>query len=62
MAKDQIIVLNQAGSTTEIDLIIAGVLKPRYSLLSGMGFKITLAPPGADCSTRSDNTCSNNGS
>ena len=44
-ARSQVMVLNQPGSTTEIDLIIAGVLKPRYSLLSGMAFKITLAPP-----------------
>ena len=44
-ARSQVMVLNQPGSTTEIDLIIAGVLKPRYSLLSGTAFKITLAPP-----------------
>ena len=44
-ARSQVIVLNQPGSKTEIDLIVAGVLKPRYSLLSGMAFKITLAPP-----------------
>ena len=44
-ARSQVMVLNQPGSTTEIDLIIAGVLKPRYSLLSGMAFQITLAPP-----------------
>ena len=44
-ASGQVIVLNQAGSTTEIELIIAGVLKPRYSLLSDMGFTLTLAPP-----------------
>ena len=41
----QVMILNAPGSTTEIDLIIQGVLKPRYSLLSGMGFQITLAPP-----------------
>ena len=44
-ARSQVMVLNQPGSTTEIDLIIAGVLTPRYSLLSGTAFKITLAPP-----------------
>ena len=43
-ARSQVMVLNQPGSTTEIDLIIAGVLTPRYSLLSGTAFKITLAP------------------
>ena len=48
-ARSQVMVLNQPGSTTEIDLIIAGVLKPRYSLLSGTAFKITLAPPVSDC-------------
>ena len=47
MGVDQVMVLNERGSTTEIELIIAGVLKPRYSLLSDMAFKITLAPPTA---------------
>ena len=44
-ASDQVIVLNAAGSTTEIALINAGVTKRKYTLLSSDAFLITLAPP-----------------
>ena len=32
----------------EVDLITAGVLRGKYTLLSDMGFQITLAPPGSE--------------
>ena len=44
-AASQVIVLDEPGSMTEIDLILAGVTKGKYTLLSGMAFQITLAPP-----------------
>ena len=44
-AASQVIVLDEPGSMTEIDLILAGVTKGKYTLLSGMAFLITLAPP-----------------
>ena len=44
-ASDQVVVLNAAGSTTEIALINAGVTKRKYTLLSSDAFLITLAPP-----------------
>ena len=45
MATDHMVVLNQRGSTTEVELINAGVTKRKYTLLSDMAFSITLAPP-----------------
>ena len=45
MATDHMVVLNQAGSTTEVELILAGVTARKYTLLSDMAFSITLAPP-----------------
>ena len=44
-ARDHMIVLNQPGSTTEVDLILAGVTKRKYTLLSDIAFSITLSPP-----------------
>ena len=44
-ASGQVIVLDEEGSTTEIDLINAGVLTGKYTLLSDMAFMVTLAPP-----------------
>ena len=41
---DQVIVLNAAGSSTEVELILAGVTKRKYTLLSSDAFLITLAP------------------
>ena len=49
MGKDQIISLWAEQRSVLID---AGVTKPRYSLLSDMAFKITLAPPAALITTR----------
>ena len=45
IASGQIIVLDEPGSSTEVDLINAGVLTGKYTLLSGMAFEIILAPP-----------------
>ena len=45
MGRDQIINLSAEGSSTEVELILAGILKGKYSLLSDMAFRITLAPP-----------------
>ena len=44
-ARDHMIVLNQPGSSTEVDLILAGVTKRKYTLLSDIAFSITLSPP-----------------
>ena len=44
-ASGQVIVLDEDGSTTQVDLINAGILKGKYTLLSDIGFMITLAPP-----------------
>ena len=44
-ASGQVIVLDEDGSSTQVDLINADILKGKYTLLSDMGFKITLAPP-----------------
>ena len=44
-AAGQLVVLNAPGSSTEVDLILAGVTTRKYSLLSDMAFEITLAPP-----------------
>ena len=44
-AAGQVIVLNAAGSTTEVELILAGVTTRKYTLLSSMAFEIMLAPP-----------------
>ena len=41
----QIIVLNAKGSSTEVELILAGVTQRKYTLLSSDAFLITLAPP-----------------
>ena len=49
-ASKQVIVLNEKGSTTEVDLILAGVTKRKYTLLSSDAFLITLAP-GAPAKT-----------
>ena len=47
---EQVIVLNAKGSSTEIELIDAGVLTRKYTLLSSDAFLITLAP-GAPAKT-----------
>ena len=44
-ASGQLIILDEAGSSTEVDLINAGVLTGKYTLLSDMAFEIILAPP-----------------
>ena len=44
-AAGQVIVLNESGSSTEVELINAGVLTRKYTLLSSMAFEIMLAPP-----------------
>ena len=44
-ASSQVIVLDEAGSSTEVELIQAGILTGKYTLLSNMAFLITLAPP-----------------
>ena len=47
-ASDQVIVLNAKGSTTETELILAGVTNRKYTLLSSDAFLITLAPPAPE--------------
>ena len=44
-ASGQVINLSKKGSSTEVELILAGVVKGKYTLLSDMAFLITLAPP-----------------
>ena len=44
-AAGQVIVLDAAGSSTEVELILAGVTTRKYTLLSDMAFMLTLAPP-----------------
>ena len=46
----------------QTELILLGVTKRRYSLLSDMAFQITLAPPVPDCSSCSENGSPDNGS
>ena len=45
MAAGQVIVLDEPGSSTEVELILAGVTRGKYTLLSAEAFEITLAPP-----------------
>ena len=45
MAAEQVIVLDEPGSSTEVELILAGVTRGKYTLLSAEAFEITLAPP-----------------
>ena len=45
MAAEQVIVLDAPGSSTEVELILAGVTRGKYTLLSAEAFEITLAPP-----------------
>ena len=44
-AAGQVVVLDAPGSSTEVQLILAGVTTRKYTLLSDMAFMLTLAPP-----------------
>ena len=44
-AEEHVIVLDEDGSSTQVDLINADILTGKYSLLSDEAFRITLAPP-----------------
>ena len=44
-ASGQVVVLDAPGSSTEVELILAGVTTRKYTLLSDMAFMLTLAPP-----------------
>ena len=44
-ASGQVIVLDEKDSSTEVELILAGIVGGKYSLLSAKAFRITLAPP-----------------